>query len=52
MSQEVFENPTNVLSGNTIFCRHYQQEHRWDKKDAIPFDALDPQMPPQRLNKP
>jgi hypothetical protein len=29
-----FEDPTNVLTGNSVSCPHCGQNHVWDKKDA------------------
>jgi hypothetical protein len=34
MDKGSFENPTNIMSNNSVRCPHCGQMHTWDKKDA------------------
>jgi endogenous inhibitor of DNA gyrase (YacG/DUF329 family) len=39
MDKKSFDEPTNILQGNTVMCPHCGQPHVWDKEDARLADS-------------
>jgi hypothetical protein len=35
MRKDIFDNPTNVLTGNTFRCPSCGEKHTWSKSDAV-----------------